>query len=90
MSTTATAYLVVVPRFSHRGDVVYGAKVKRATQRPPQILEESALVVKVKLTIPDEAFLPLKPAVQVTIPLEHGCPVVVESEPVVLPEPDDD
>jgi hypothetical protein len=59
-----TTYLQV------RADGMYGLKIVKATQRRPTVVEASCVVVKVKLRIPDGAFVPLEPEAVVTVPEE--------------------
>jgi hypothetical protein len=57
-----TAYLTVRP------DGVYWLRVVKATQKRPESVPADAVVVKVKLRIPDRAFAPLQPEAVVTVP----------------------
>lgn len=71
---TANAYLQI------KRDWGTKAKVVRVTQSKPSIPDPDAVVVKVKISIPSEMFVP--PEAEVTIPLAAVQRPPVQIEPV--------
>lgn len=72
---TGTAYLQVVP------DTYMRCKVVRATQRRPNVSDPESVIVKIKLSIPREAFDPLEPDTEIVVPVSNvQHPVIVEAE----------
>jgi len=59
-----TVYLQMRP---HGG---WQLRVMKATQRPPSTVDADCVVVKMRVRIPDRAFLPLQPEAVVTVPEE--------------------
>jgi hypothetical protein len=83
-----TCFLQVEPEFySWRSDEpkLRSVSVKRVTQKRPRDPISGCVVVRLKLDISDAAFLPLRPEVEVVIPVEHTEAVAVESEPLEVP-----
>lgn len=80
---TGTCYLQVVG-YNTRSKWDGGAlTVVKATQTKPSVVEPDAIVVKIKLVIPDEAFKPLEPSAEVVVPLElvqHEVSVIAEGD----------
>ena len=80
-----TCYLQVAPTFfSWNADRLRSITVKRVTQRYPRDPLPGVVVVKLRMDIGDAAFLPLKPSVDVTIPVEHTEAITAVSEPIVV------
>lgn len=70
-----TVYLVVRP-----GRYYGTLTVDKATNKRPKVTSEGSIVVKLNLSIPEAAFLPLSPEATVTVPegmVRH--PVTVEA-----------
>ena len=81
---SATFYVQVT-----KGRYPYEAKVAKITQKYPTVLESGAVVTKLKVTLPDEAWDPYEPEAEIVIPLNNVVkPVVVISDvqPDVCPE----
>lgn len=67
---TATFYVQIVPdRYGHGERLVHGARAMRITQGRPEITVPDSKVVKMRITLPVEAFENV-PVVDVNLPLE--------------------
>jgi hypothetical protein len=81
-----TCYLQVEPTFSNwDAERLRSITVKRVTQKYPRDPLPGVVVLKINLDIADAAFLPLKPAVDVSIPVEHTEAITVASDPIEIP-----
>ena len=67
-----------------------GLRVIKATQRDPEVIEAGAVVIKMKIRLDDAAFNPLRPAVDVDVPLTAARAVEVEVDEPDDEEPDDE
>lgn len=80
---TGTCYLQVVG-YNTRSKWDSGSlTVVRATQTKPSVIEPDAILVKIKLVVPDEAFRPLEPSAEVVVPLslvQHEVSVTAEGD----------
>lgn len=81
---TGIGYLQVRPHGNYRQEL----KVVKVTQKHPDIIEPGCVVIKLRVQVPDAAFGPLQPEVDVVVALAHAqLPVVVETlEPDELEE----
>lgn len=82
MGVRAATYLQLKADF-WADDKVRGAKVVRATQKPPMDSQmPGTVLVKITIEVPESAFLPLRPEAVVVIPeaLTLGKPIEVEAE----------
>jgi hypothetical protein len=73
---TATTYLQVRPSRYYSE-----AKVMKATQKKPEVVEPGCIVVKIALRIPREAWQPFAPEAVIDVPadlVQH--PIAVEAE----------
>lgn len=78
-----TCYLQLVPQF-YSGGNVYRVTAQRVTTKKPSPPIPGALVVRLTLDVPDAAYLPLSPAAEIVIPVEHTEPIAVVSEPLEI------
>jgi len=77
---TATFYVLVEPRFyGYRPDTLQSIHVAKMTTRKRPSGE--GVVVKIALKIPDAVFEPLKPEVEIEVPMDRVT-VQVKTEPV--------
>lgn len=75
---TEIAYLQLQPDAADPVGRIHGFKVARVTRGKPLSLVEGAIVVKLRLTIQDEAFEQV-PVVNVNVPMSAFEPVHVEA-----------
>lgn len=81
-----TCYLQVEPQWAYwDSERLAGIKVRRVTAKKPESPLPGVVVVKLKLDIDDQAFMPLKPEVTVKIPVDRTEAIEVESEPLEVP-----
>jgi len=67
---TATAYLQIKPDRRYWGDkAVIGARILKMTQNKPGVLRDDSTLVKVRITVPIEAFEQV-PVVDIELPVE--------------------
>lgn len=78
----ATFHVQLRPDIIRWNGRVRGADLVRATQKKPSKPVSGTLLVKVTLDIPDAAFLPLEPEIDVSVPVDHTRAVLADTEPL--------
>lgn len=73
---TGTGYLQVRPHPQYQHDL----KVVKVTQKFPDVIEPGCVVIKLRIQVPNSAFGPLRPEVDLRVPEENVYrPGIVES-----------
>lgn len=81
-----TCYIQVTPNWAYwDADRLDSIRVQRVTQKKPESPIPGCVVVKLSLDIDDAAFYPLRPEVEVKIPVDRTEAVQVETEPMEVP-----
>jgi hypothetical protein len=78
----ATFYAQIEPEFfrSFGEERVRSAKVVAVTQKRPERPRRGVVVVKLTISVPEAAFLPLRPEAVVVIPEDMTAPYPIEVE----------
>lgn len=84
MKTTFYIQFEGVPSYWNE-DKIAKVKARRITIKAPDKTIPRGIVVKMTVDIPEGAFLPFEPSVDITIPLDRTVPIVVSIE-----EPDEE